>query len=259
MSIKEIIKTQTQHGPVWINRQQDILQLKFDKLAIQSEINIRKPHQLRMKNLQYLMGILLFIEPPSNVLLLGVGGGSLIQFLRHHMPQTHITGVEYDAELLQIAQNHLLLPGADQNINYQVIDAREYLAHCQQSYDLIIVDIFDKFESPKWLLQNDFINQLKSLLSPRGAVGYNLLFKNENSLKRFYKQMREKYARQTLLMETEEYQNILIYAFNSKPEKKSISEYMQRAQYLQDIYALPFHETLAKIYSVNTSDAEIIY
>ncbi len=258
MNIKEVFKTQTQHGPVWINQQQDILQLKFDMVATQSEVNTREPHQLRMNNLKYLMSVLLFIEPPRNILLLGVGGGSLIHFVRHYLPQTHITGVEYDAELLEIVHEHFLLPPAGPFIDYQIADAREYIKHCQDSYDLIIVDLFNAFQSPQWLLQSNTINLLQGLLSPRGAIGYNLLINSDKDFKKFYQQLRNRFQRQTLFMETQDYQNILFYALNFKVDKKSISEYLQLAQQLQETYPLPFNEVLSTIYSMNPTDAGML-
>lgn len=255
MSVKELFKTHTQHGPVWVNQKQEILQLKFDKLATQSEINTHRPHELRMKNLQYLMGLLMFIEAPRKLLLLGVGGGSLIHFVRHYLPQTHITGVEYDAELLQIAQDHLMLPPADAFINYQIADAREYIEYCQDSYDLIIVDIFDAFQSPDWLLKSTTINRMKALLTARGAIGYNLLINSEKDFKGFYQQLRNRFERQSLFIETEDYQNLLFYALNFKVPKRSITEYMQLALQLYETYPLPFSDVMATIYSMNATDS----
>jgi spermidine synthase len=249
---QEIIhQAETQFGPVWIQQQQHILQLKFDPLATQSEINSKQPYQLRMKNLQYLMGILFFIPPPRKILLLGVGGGSLIHFVRHYLPQTHITGVEYDAELLNIVQSYLMLPPEGEFVKYHIADARQYISYCQDSYDMIIVDIFDANESPKWLLQGNTIGQLKKLLSPRGAIGYNLLIDDEKDFNRFNQQLRNRFQRQTLFMETEEYENILFYALNFKAEKKSMPEYMELGLQLHETYPLPFNEIMATAYSMN--------
>ncbi len=259
MSNKVAHRTKTRFGPVWINRHQDILQLKFDRLAIQSEINAVEPHQLRMKNLQLLMGLLLFMDAPKSVLLLGVGGGSLIQFMRHYFPDTHITGVEYDEELLQFVQKHLLLPQPDDSLKYEISDARDYIAHCNQQFDLIIVDIFNGDQTPEWLIQNDTSKRLKRLLSKRGALGFNLLIENEKVFTRFYQQLRNQFARQTLVIESEDYENLLIYALNFSAPKKSIAEQMQHAQLLQEQYPLPFMQTLSMIYAMNSSDSEIIY
>jgi spermidine synthase len=253
MRPKIIHQSETRFGPVWVQQQKDILQLKFDKLAIQSEINTRQPQELRMKNLQYLMGVLFFIPPPRSILLLGVGGGSLIHFVRHYLPQTHITGVEYDDELMDIVQTHLLLPPAGDFIDYHITDARDYIATCQHHYDLIIVDVFDADQSPKWLLQSDVTRQLKNLLTARGAIGYNLLIDNEKEFTNFDRLLSKSFRQQTLYMETEEYENILFYALNFKSKVKSMTEYMEIGLQLQQIYALPFNEIMATAYSMNAT------
>lgn len=251
MRPKIIHRAETPFGPVWVQQRKDIRQLKFDKLAIQSEINILHTHELRMKNLQYLMGILFFIPVPRKILLLGVGGGSLIHFVRHYLPQTHITGIEYDAQLLEIVQEHLMLPAADEWIDYQVIDARDYISNCREQYDLIIVDIFDAEQSPKWLLQSKNMTQLKSLLTPCGAIGYNLLMDDEKEFNRFDRALSKAFAKQTLCMETEEYENILFYALNFTVEARSMTDYLELGLQLEQKYQLPFNDIIATAYSMN--------
>ena len=94
-----IFKTRTKHASLSITRSANTLELHFGTEALQSLININKPHKLELKNLQYLMGILLFLPTPQNILLLGTGGGSLIHFLKFHYPQCQLTSVDLDAEL----------------------------------------------------------------------------------------------------------------------------------------------------------------
>lgn len=258
MNAKTIIEGHTQFGPYWIDQQQDILQLRFDELAIQSEINSAQPYQLRMHNLRYLMGILLFTKPPEKILLLGVGGGSLIQFARHYLPHAHITGIEYDAELLQIAQSHLLLPQADSLLDYQISDARVYIDHCRDCFDLIIVDIFDAGLTPDWLLQSDYIKKMKGLLTARGAITYNLLINSEKEYNHFYQQLRNHFERRTLQMETEDYENIMLYAFKQKIKRKSMLDYLQLGMQMYQQYQLPFNEILGVIYNQNPTDSGVI-
>ncbi len=177
--------------------------------ATQSAINLKQPQQLVMENLQFLMGILLFIEPPKNILLLGVGAGSLVQFFRHFHPDSHITAVDYDNELLEIAHQQMLLPEADEQLEYVIQDARQYINTCQQQFDLILVDIFDGSQSPDWTRNKEFTDQLKNCLSESGAVAYNVLINSETAFKTFYKLLRQTFNQQTLCLETEEYENLL--------------------------------------------------
>jgi len=250
----------TTSGTPQILQQGDILQLVFegDTDAIQSAINLKQPHQLVMKNLQYLMGILLFMPAPQKILLLGVGGGSLIQFFRHYLPQSHITAVDFDHKLLQLAHQQMLLPQASPQLSYAIADARQFIADSTQQYDLIVVDIFDGSQSPKWLLQDDFTRQLQGCLSSQGALAYNLLIHSETMFSTFYKRLRAVFKTQTLCLEVDEYENILLYALNFDARKRSMMQNIEFAAQIEAQYQLPFSQILSVIYNINPVDAGII-
>lgn len=250
----------TRHRELEIRQRNGLLEMIFssDPEATQSAINPLHPEQLVMKNLQYLMGILLFIEPPKNILMLGVGAGSLIQFLRYYLPDSHITGIDYDQELLEIAHQQMMLPQADQRLSYIIGDARDYIDNCQQQYDLIVVDIFDGSQSPDWLKSQQFSQQLKSCLSAEGALAYNLLVHSEAEFNTFYKLLRDTFNGQTLCLETEEYENLLLYALNFTPSKRSMMGNIEHGQRLQANYGLPFSQILSVIYNINPVDSGVI-
>ncbi|MBC8211719.1 MAG: fused MFS/spermidine synthase [Gammaproteobacteria bacterium] len=243
-----------------IRQQGDTLQLVFEHEAdaIQSAINLKQPHRLVMENLQYLMGILLFMPAPQNILLLGVGGGSLIQFFRHYLPQSHITAVDYDQGLLDLAHQQMLLPQASEHLSYAVLDARQFIIDATRQYDLIVVDIFDGSQSPRWLLTDDFTRQLQGRLSKQGALAYNLLIHSETAFSTFYKRLRQLFKSQTLCLEVEEYENILLYALNFRAQKRSMMQNIEQAALTENQYQLPFRQMLSVIYNINPVDAGII-
>ena len=98
-----------------------------DPDAIQSALDIQTPHKLVMLNLQYLMAALLFIETPKKILLLGVGGGSIIHYLKYHLPDCDITAVDNNGELLRLCSEHMqIAPTGDK--------PQVYCARCQFIY-----------------------------------------------------------------------------------------------------------------------------
>ena len=243
-----------------IEQQGDQRLLRFDNdgEAIQSAIDRHQPHQLHMQNLLYLMGVLMFIPEPSRILVLGVGGGAMIHFLRHHLPQAHITGVEHDAELLELAQQHLQLPAGDDQLLYVIEDADRFSRQCQQRFDLILCDIFSGPFSPGWLLARDSIDSLKHLLGADGAIAYNLLVRQAKSFAGFYRQLRLAYQRQTVSLELDDYQNLLVFALNSAPASNDMNHWLQRAHWASERYQLPGNEILATIYNINPVESGII-
>lgn len=256
----KIFEATTPQAAIRIERFNQELHLKFDadRDAIQSAINIEQPHQLVMENLRYLMGILMFIPQPKNILVLGVGGGSLIHFLQHYLPEAQVTGVEFNSELMDIAHTQLKLPLASENLSYVIDDARNTIKQNETAYDLILVDIFEGGLAPQWLLQKSFTEALKQCLSKRGAVAYNLLINNKKSFSRFYGLLRQTYQQQALCLEAEEYENILVYGLNFKAEERSMTEYLEQCLCLEQEYDLPFTQILSVIYEINPSGSGII-
>lgn len=260
MTEKNPFQQQTKLTTVRIEHSGNEHHLKFetDTDAIQSAINMKQPHQLVMQNLQYLMGILQFIPEPKKILILGVGGGSLIHFFRHYLPNSEITGVEYNAELMNIAFDRLKLPRAETNLSYVIEDARHYIKTCEEKFDLIVLDIFDSGVSPDWSLHQGFNRHLKNRLTPQGAVAYNLLIQSEKGFSRFYQLMRELYQQQTLCLETEDYENILVYALNFKNRPSSLTHNLQKSMQFTEMYDLPFNQIMKVIYDINPQGAGII-
>lgn len=248
----------TKYASLSITRSNNTLELRSGTEALHSVINIKKPHKLALKNLQYLMGILLFLPTPANILLLGTGGGSLIHFLRFHYPQCRLTSVDLDAELQNLMHQKMLLPEASESLVYVVDDAAHYLHHCHQQFDLILVDIFAGSQSPDWLLDSPSIQQIHTLLSDQGAVAYNLLIDSEHAFNLFYRNLTRVFAQQTLFLPVEGYDNTLAYGFRYRPPQREMSYYMQHASNMAELHEINYNEVLAAIYTNNPIGSGII-
>ena len=255
-----IFQSKTKYSPVFIHKIEAELHLKFDinSRAVQTVIDCEQPQLIKMKNLQYLMGILNFIPTPKKILLLGIGGGSMVHFFRYHFPDCELTGVDFDAELIEIAQQYLMLPKPSSKTQYISQDAQQFIAESTQQYDLIVVDIFNGSQSPEWLLSQKTTQQLSKLLNKKGAIAYNTLLTSDTSFKDFYSLLRVEFGQQTLCLESDEYENILLYALNFKNEDWSMMDYLYTAQELSARFSLPMNEILAVIYSINPVDSGVI-
>jgi spermidine synthase len=88
-----------------------------------------------------------------SVLLLGLGGGSAARLVRALAPESHIVGVEYDAEVVRVARRELDLD----SIGIEIVtdDARAFLGRETRRFDMVIEDVFigsgDDVHKPDWL------------------------------------------------------------------------------------------------------------
>ncbi len=221
-------------------------------------INLNAPQKLALKNLEHLVGLLLLLPEPENILLLGTGGGSLVHFLRFHYPKARLVAVDVDAELLDIMHQKMRLPKADPCLSYVIDDADHYLRHCTQRFDLILVDIFNGTQSPEWLLELQSMQRFYSLLSDQGAVAYNLLIDSPHAFKQFYRSLRQAFDNQTLVLSAEGFDNTITYALRYQPTGHDMLWYMQRASTLGEVHDIDYLSVLSAIYDANSTGSGII-
>jgi predicted O-methyltransferase YrrM len=118
------------------------------------------------------------IKKMDSILVLGVAGGSVIKTLVDEIQyKGTITGVEIDAEVIQIANRYFNLD-AIPKLNLVVADAFEYVLQTNFKYDLIIVDVFQDTKMPNFLFENFFTKKLCSLLEVNGYILFNTMILN---------------------------------------------------------------------------------
>jgi spermidine synthase len=110
----------------------------------------------------------------NTILVLGVGGGTVIELLHGQFPKACITGVDIDTVIIDIAKKYFLT-GDIAYINFTVADAMKFVRQHTSTYDCIIIDIFVGNEVPEFVKTTSFITLCKQRLSPNGAVCINYL------------------------------------------------------------------------------------
>jgi spermidine synthase len=225
--------------------------------SLQSVIDLKSPHNLQLRNLEFLMASLLFIHDPERVLILGTAGGSLLHFLKHYYPEAHLTALDIDIELIEELLQRKILPAADTGLEYVYADAADFIRGCDQKYDLILVDVFSGSQSPAWLLLKESSSRLLHLLNEPGAVAYNLIIDSEHDFKGFYRNLRLVFAGQTLCLPVKDFENTIAFAFRS-PELRDMSANMRQAMRLSERLGLDLMRVLSVIYNTNPVDHGVI-
>lgn len=121
---------------------------------------------------------LMFVEPlrASRVLLLGLGGGSVVATLRQEVGYAgHLTAIELDPVVIQLADQEFDLR-PDAQLDIICADAFAWLPTAPAaSYDLIIIDLFIDLELPAGLRTAAFWHDVYRVLPPGGYVLFNSL------------------------------------------------------------------------------------
>lgn len=109
----------------------------------------------------------------SSVLLLGMGGGSIIKSLREkydcHAP---VVAVELDPIVIDIAHEEFDI-GQEKQVKIHCVDAWDFVAACEAQFDLIIIDIFIDLMVPKKFYDLEFWSLIENITVANGFVVFN--------------------------------------------------------------------------------------
>jgi predicted membrane-bound spermidine synthase len=115
----------------------------------------------------------------DHILVLGVAGGSVIKTLVDEIEyKGKITGVEIDADMIQIANQYFNL-NEIQQLEIVIDDAFEFVLKTKDKYDLIIIDIFEDTNMPNFLFAKFFSERICFLLKDHGFVLFNTMILDE--------------------------------------------------------------------------------
>lgn len=114
-----------------------------------------------------------YVPSADRVLEIGFGGGQTLSYLHRHMPQVTVTGVELDAEVVELARKHFRLPDSDR-FRIQVEDGRRFLMRPGERFDVILLDAYRGSFVPFHLTTREFYLAAKQRLAPGGVVSQNI-------------------------------------------------------------------------------------
>lgn len=148
--------------------------LHLGSRAIQSAMRLNRPWDLELAYTRAMMGFLMFKPVPQEVLMIGLGGGSLAKFIRKQRPQTCITAVEIDPRVIAAARTHFELPPDDDTLRVVEADGALYVRQHPASADVILLDGFDAGNQVEALATQTFYAACRRVLKPGGVLVVNL-------------------------------------------------------------------------------------
>jgi spermidine synthase len=117
--------------------------------------------------------VLLFQPQPQRILMIGLGGGSLAKFCYKHLPDAHITVVEINPHVIALRQS-FCIPDDDAHFQVVQMDAAEFVAHTEQTFDVVLIDGFDQHGLPEALCSPQFYADCRRVLNAGGVAVANL-------------------------------------------------------------------------------------
>ncbi|MBL8436687.1 MAG: spermidine synthase-like protein [Zoogloeaceae bacterium] len=147
--------------------------LFFNLRLTQSVMRLREPNELAARYTQAMMSFLLFSPRPKRIVLIGLGGGSLLKFCFHRLPAAALTAVEIDPHIIALREAFQMPPDGPR---LQILngDGAEYLVEPGHGMDILLVDAFDKAGFAPNLANRAFFEAARARLSGNGVLVVNL-------------------------------------------------------------------------------------
>ncbi len=108
------------------------------------------------------------------VLIIGGGDGGMLEEALKHRTIEQVTMVEIDPSVIELAKTHLrAICGEafeDPRTNLVIADGVDFVARCEDRFDIIIIDSTDPIGPGEVLFTQDFYRSCKACLTPGGVL-----------------------------------------------------------------------------------------
>lgn len=142
--------------------------------GLQSSMKRGQPSVLDVDYTKTMMGFMLAKPQPEDILMIGLGGGSLPKFCYHNLA-SRITVVEVNPHVIAL-RNEFEVPADDDRFRVVRADGAAYVQNLPSIFDVIIIDGFDEVGQPPQLCCRKFYQDCYHALKPGGLMVVNLHF-----------------------------------------------------------------------------------
>ena len=233
------------YGKPFVLDEQGSRTLHFSRELVQSGMRVDDPCALDFAYTRDMMGFLLFVHEPRHVLVLGLGGGSLVKFCHRHLPTARLTVVEIDPHVIAF-RDEFRIPRDDARLTVRQDDAAEYVAHASGNADVILMDAFDRDGLAPELSARDFYADARSALARRGVLVANLVGDDRRRLAHLHR-IEEAFDGNAILVPVEEDGNHIAFAFRDPRFEPRWRWIESRAGAMRKRYGLDFPRMAARL------------
>jgi spermidine synthase len=133
------------------------------------------PDKLVFPYAKLVLTSLLVQDNPGRILIVGLGGGTLVHTYSTLFPEAEIIVAEIDEAVVRVAEEYFDFRETDR-IKVETVDARVYVKRAglrNEKFDLVILDAFNGEYIPEHLMTMEFLEEVKQLLPENGMVVAN--------------------------------------------------------------------------------------
>jgi spermidine synthase len=234
-------RSKDHHGTIEIVDDGITRSLHFGNPVRQSAADLSRPEYLVLTYTRAMMSCLLFQPAPRQVLMVGLGGGSLAKFILHHFPHCSLDAIEHRELVVSLAHGYFQLP-EDRRLRIHVADGVEYVENRVSAgpaqYDLILIDAYHEGGMDDNMGEQRFLHSCRTLLSRDGLLAINLWGRDRARFHRTRQALQRCFGARPLLLPAEGTTNVIALALNCAASSNRLKTMATHANSLEDITGL---------------------
>jgi spermidine synthase len=219
--------------------------MHFTNDATQSAMLFADPDALIAQYMRKMMAFLLFNPNPRNIVMIGLGGGSLPKFCYRHLPRSRITVVEINEDVIAL-RDEFCVPKDDQRFRVVHDDGARYVESLDEPVDALLIDAFDADGIALSLAKSDFYAAAARQLTGNGVLVMNFWGPCERYVDNIAR-VRAAFGNGLLLVPVAGDVNVLLFAFKQAPPRSISAELQALARRLQMRLLLDFPRYLRRV------------
>lgn len=139
-------------------------------------MRIARPYALELEYQQQMMALGLLCPQPQRIVQLGLGAASLAKFCWRYCAPAHVTVVELEPAVVEVARGWFRLPPDDERLRVVVADAREHITDPRHRHgaDWLQVDLYDSAARGPVYDDPAFYDACRRALAAGGVAAFNL-------------------------------------------------------------------------------------
>jgi len=243
-------RSNSDFDPVEVSEKKGIRYLHLGSPSVQSAMRIKDPYGLELEYTRAMMAFLLFKPEPREIALIGLGGASVTKYIHRNLPESNLTVLEINPEVVAAARSYFLLPDDDDRLEVLTGDGAAYVRAQEDSLDVLLVDGYDAKRIVEGLASSDFYAACKRALAPGGVAVFNL-WGSDRLFDIYFDRVAKAFDDHTLMLPAEKKGNIQLLAFKPPLPHGGFGRLQAGAKKLEAILGLEMPAFLDRMRSYN--------
>lgn len=234
------------HKAIEIVEEGGVRVLQIGGNAIQSAMRLDAPDRIELDYVRAMMAFLLFCPKPRDVLMVGLGGGSMARYIHQRMPNVCLTVAEINPGVVTVARKYFNFPDEDERLEIVIGDGAEIVSRRPGSADVLIVDGFEDGRPAEGLCTQAFYAAAFAALREGGVMVANFM-SDDRKIERHFERIEKSFGRYPTLLLAEEKDNLIAFALRGGPARIAWAGLKARALDANERYGLSLEKCFASL------------